>query len=62
MMVFQIQITTSNDTLPITRRYIGKYEKAMAIHETAHRKTETATKTPHELKVGNQGRQQGIAN
>jgi cyclopropane-fatty-acyl-phospholipid synthase len=27
-----------NDTVPITRDYIGKCEKALAIHEAAHRK------------------------
>jgi cyclopropane-fatty-acyl-phospholipid synthase len=38
LMVFQIQLTRRNDTLPVTRDYIGKCEKALAIHEEAHRK------------------------
>ena len=32
----QIQITKKNDTVPITRDYIGKCEKALAMHEMAH--------------------------
>jgi cyclopropane-fatty-acyl-phospholipid synthase len=36
MMVFQIQITKQNDAVPITRDYIGKCEKALAMHEMAH--------------------------
>jgi cyclopropane-fatty-acyl-phospholipid synthase len=36
LMVFQIQLAHRNDTLPITRDYIGKCEKALAIHEVAH--------------------------
>jgi cyclopropane-fatty-acyl-phospholipid synthase len=37
LMVFQIQLAHRNDTLPLTRDYIGKCEKALAIHEAAHR-------------------------
>ena len=37
LMVFQIQLTRRNDIVPITRDYIGKAEKALSIHETAHR-------------------------
>jgi cyclopropane-fatty-acyl-phospholipid synthase len=44
LMVFQIQLTRRNDTLPITRDYIGKCEKALAIHEEAHRKPVAARK------------------
>ncbi len=36
LMVFQIQLAHRNDTLPLTRDYIGKCEKALAIHEAAH--------------------------
>ncbi|MET0599521.1 MAG: cyclopropane-fatty-acyl-phospholipid synthase family protein [Mesorhizobium sp.] len=36
LMVFQIQLAHRNDALPITRDYIGKCEKALAIHEAAH--------------------------
>ena len=36
MVVFQIQLARRNDTLPLTRDYIGKCEKALAMHEIAH--------------------------
>jgi cyclopropane-fatty-acyl-phospholipid synthase len=36
MMVFQIQLTHRNDTLPLTRGYMEKAEKALAMHEIAH--------------------------
>ena len=36
-MVFQIQLTRKNDTLPITRGYIEKCEKALALHELGDR-------------------------
>ena len=36
LMVFQIQLTRRNDTLPITRGYIEKCEKALALHGSAH--------------------------
>ena len=36
LMVFQIQMTRRNDTLPITRGYIEKAEKALALHGKAH--------------------------
>ena len=35
LVVFQIQLTRKNDTLPITRGYIEKCEKALALHERA---------------------------
>ena len=38
MMVFQIQLTRRNDTLPLTRGYMEKCEKALAMHEIAHGK------------------------
>ena len=37
LVVFQIQLAPRNDTLPMTRGYIGKREKALALHEAAHR-------------------------
>src|SRR5690606_24238212 len=37
LVVFQIQLARANDTLPITRDYIEKSEKALAMHEMAHR-------------------------
>jgi cyclopropane-fatty-acyl-phospholipid synthase len=39
LMVFQIQLAHRNDTVPITRDYIGKCEKALGIHEAAHQDT-----------------------
>ncbi len=33
LVVFQIQLTRKNDTLPITRGYMDKCEKALAMHE-----------------------------
>jgi cyclopropane-fatty-acyl-phospholipid synthase len=36
LMVFQIQLTHRNDALPITRDYIAKCEKTLAMHEHAH--------------------------
>jgi cyclopropane-fatty-acyl-phospholipid synthase len=36
LMVFQIQLAPRNDSLPLTRDYIGKCERALAIHEAAH--------------------------
>ncbi|RLP25513.1 cyclopropane-fatty-acyl-phospholipid synthase family protein [Mesorhizobium sp. YM1C-6-2] len=42
LMVFQIQLTRKNDTLPVTRGYIEKTEKALALHGTAHESELTA--------------------
>jgi cyclopropane-fatty-acyl-phospholipid synthase len=36
MVNFQFQITRRNDALPMTRDYMGKAEKALAMHEMAH--------------------------
>ncbi|MBX3575703.1 MAG: class I SAM-dependent methyltransferase [Rhizobiaceae bacterium] len=36
LMVFQIQLTHRNDTLPVTRDYIARTEKSLAMHEAAH--------------------------
>ncbi|MEO9340534.1 cyclopropane-fatty-acyl-phospholipid synthase family protein [Mesorhizobium sp. SB112] len=38
LIVFQIQLTQKNDTLPLTRDYIEKCEKTLAMHEMAHKK------------------------
>jgi cyclopropane-fatty-acyl-phospholipid synthase len=40
MMNFQLQLTRKNDTLPITRGYMEKSEKALALHEIGHRPVE----------------------
>jgi cyclopropane-fatty-acyl-phospholipid synthase len=37
LMVFQIQLTKRNDTLPVTRGYIEKCEKALFTQEMGHR-------------------------
>jgi cyclopropane-fatty-acyl-phospholipid synthase len=39
---FQIQLTRKNDVLPMTRDYIGKCEKALAMHEMGHQTAEAA--------------------
>lgn len=44
LMVFQIQLSHRNDTLPMTRDYIAKCEKALSMHEMGHRKPVLATK------------------
>jgi cyclopropane-fatty-acyl-phospholipid synthase len=36
LMVFQIQLTRRNDTLPVTRDYIGMTERSLSMHEHAH--------------------------
>ncbi|MDQ2632862.1 MAG: cyclopropane-fatty-acyl-phospholipid synthase family protein [Pseudomonadota bacterium] len=36
LVVFQIQLTRRNDTVPITRGYIEKCEKALALYGAAH--------------------------
>ncbi|TYR32806.1 class I SAM-dependent methyltransferase [Mesorhizobium microcysteis] len=37
LMVFQLQIALRNDAVPITRDYIGKCEKALAMREMGHK-------------------------
>jgi cyclopropane-fatty-acyl-phospholipid synthase len=34
LMLVHIQLTRRNDTLPLTRSYMGKCEKALAFRET----------------------------
>ncbi len=46
-MNFQIQLTRRNDVLPMTRDYIGKCEKAIAMHEIGHSTAEPVA-TPSE--------------
>ncbi|MBL8580795.1 MAG: class I SAM-dependent methyltransferase [Rhizobiaceae bacterium] len=36
LMIFQIQLAKKNDTLPLTRDYMSKIEKTLAMHEAAH--------------------------
>jgi cyclopropane-fatty-acyl-phospholipid synthase len=42
MVNFQFQITRRNDALPMTRDYMGKAEKALAMHEMGHGMTAPA--------------------
>ncbi|GLS32408.1 cyclopropane-fatty-acyl-phospholipid synthase [Mesorhizobium albiziae] len=51
LMVFQIQLAHRNDTLPLTRDYIGQCEKALAIHETAHRQPASKPARPRTRKI-----------
>jgi cyclopropane-fatty-acyl-phospholipid synthase len=44
MMVFQLQLTRRNDTLPVTRGYMEKCEKALALHEMGHQPAERRAK------------------
>ena len=44
LMVFQIQLTRKNDTLPVTRGYIEKTEKALEMHGIAHEPEAVTTK------------------
>ncbi len=44
LVVFQIQLTRSNDTLPITRGYMDKCEKALAMHEQPARQAQKKAK------------------
>ena len=58
LVVFQIQIARRNDTLPMTRDYIGKCEKALSMHEMAHGKPvstapETRRSTPRSTRRRN---------
>jgi len=39
LMNFQMQLTRSNDTLPMTRGYMEKCEKALALHAIGHQPT-----------------------
>lgn len=53
LMVFQIQLAHLNDSVPITRDYIGKCEKALAMHEMAH--TTPSGKANRRRKVADKG-------
>ncbi|MCO5059209.1 MAG: cyclopropane-fatty-acyl-phospholipid synthase family protein, partial [Rhizobiaceae bacterium] len=45
LVVFQMQLARRNDSLPTTRDYIGKAEKAIAMHEIGHRRTSARSVT-----------------
>ena len=46
LVVFQMQLARRNDSLPLTRDYIGKCEKALAMHELGHRTAGPGAKRP----------------
>ncbi|MBX3568162.1 MAG: class I SAM-dependent methyltransferase [Rhizobiaceae bacterium] len=46
LMVFQIQLTRRNDVTPITRNYMEKCEKALAMREMAHEDLVEPQQTP----------------
>jgi cyclopropane-fatty-acyl-phospholipid synthase len=48
LMNFQIQLTRRNDTLPMTRGYMDKCEKALALHEMGHQPSEPRAKPKRE--------------
>src|SRR5262249_51902745 len=55
LMVFQIQLTRRNATLRMTRGYMEKCEKALAMHEMAHRAMEKPAKPKGRRKVSGRG-------
>jgi cyclopropane-fatty-acyl-phospholipid synthase len=46
LVVFQIQITKKNDTLPMSRDYMAKCEKALEMRDMGHHETAPAKKSP----------------
>jgi len=44
LMVFQIQLTRRNDVLPLTRNYMEKCEKALALRDAAHQAPSSSRK------------------
>jgi cyclopropane-fatty-acyl-phospholipid synthase len=44
LMVFQLQLMRRNDTVPVTRGYVEKCEKALAMHEMGHREPQPVGK------------------
>jgi cyclopropane-fatty-acyl-phospholipid synthase len=54
MMNFQIQLTRRNDVVPLTRDYIGKCEKALAMHD-GPRAPEPKTTKPSRRRISEAG-------
>jgi cyclopropane-fatty-acyl-phospholipid synthase len=54
LIVFQIQLAQRNDAVPLTRDYIGKCEKALAMREEPHRKPTPARK-PRSRRIAEPG-------
>ncbi|RVB27903.1 SAM-dependent methyltransferase, partial [Mesorhizobium sp. M7A.F.Ca.CA.001.16.1.1] len=46
LVIFQIQIAKKNDTLPMTRDYMAKCEKALEMRDMGHRETAPVKKSP----------------
>jgi cyclopropane-fatty-acyl-phospholipid synthase len=52
LVVAQIQLTRANETLPLTRDYMEKAEKALAMHEMAHSpEARTSAKAPRKRRL-----------
>ena len=57
LMVFQIQLTRRNDIVPLTRDYIGKCEKTLAMHEAAHEpRAQPARKQRAQKRISEKGK------
>lgn len=55
LIVFQVQLTRRNDTVPLTRDYIGKCEKALALHEAAHKPDQAPGEAAPKRRVAEKG-------
>ncbi|TIU04818.1 MAG: SAM-dependent methyltransferase, partial [Mesorhizobium sp.] len=51
LVIFQIQIAKKNDTLPMTRDYMAKCEKALDMRDMGHRPKAPAAKPARRRKV-----------
>ncbi|TIM61963.1 MAG: SAM-dependent methyltransferase, partial [Mesorhizobium sp.] len=51
LVVFQIQIAKKNDTLPMSRDYMAKCEKALQLRDMGHRPKAPAAKPARRRKV-----------
>ena len=54
-MSFQIQIAKKNDTLPMSRDYMAKCEKALEMRDMGHREKAPAAKPTRRRKVTGKG-------
>ena len=51
LVIFQIQLAKKNDTLPMTRDYMGKCEKALEMRDMGHRQEAPVAKPTRRRKV-----------
>jgi cyclopropane-fatty-acyl-phospholipid synthase len=56
LMVFQVQLTRRNDIVPLTRDYVGKCEKALAMHEAAHEPDDAPGEKTPERRISQSGK------